>query len=270
MSTIAHLDKRYELNSAALAAGGVKTVEELWNCVGKDPDSGITQVVTKDAIARDVLLAFLIADSLDPARQEGFRRIGGWLTKIWQQRNRRWADAILLLLPLLLIGLSVRAYAAYRQQKLQVSVKRGASLPAFAAIDPQSLVLEPTEVQPGSFSATAEMDRRFPQYQIPGGQVLREDQLLPGKFSLQGRHILVLPIKTALDQSLLIPPARIRLMLTPRDKSVTPAIVEDVILLAVGKQGNSDVVTVALTEEGIRTIGPLLGLADTFMIESIR
>lgn len=269
MSTIAHLDDRYALNSAALAAGGVRTVQELWECVGKDPDSGITQVVTNGPIPGDVLLAFLIADTLDPARQKGFRKIGGWLTKIWQHRTRRWADAILLLLPFLLIGMSIRAYVVYRKQKLQVVVKRGASLPAFAAIDPRSLVLESTESQPGTFSTGADLDKRFPQHRIPGGQVIREDQLLPEKLSLQGRHILVLPIKAVLDQSL-SPPARIRLMLAPREKSAAPAIVEDVILLAVDKQAGGDLVTVALTEEGVKTVNPLLGLADTFVLQPIR
>ncbi len=271
MNSIADLQENYALDSAALSNFGITTVEDLWACIAKDSDKGITEVVAKTATARSALLAFLIADTLDTVRQRGVGQIGGWLTTLWQSRSRHRADAVLLLLPLLVVGLGLRARSVYRKHVTQVVVKSGASLPPFISIDPQKLVLQQTTVQSGAFATVEEVGKRYPLQEITAGQVVRANELIANDLAggLQGRYILTLPVKAAARTPTLSPPTGIRLMLSPREKTAAPAILEDVILLATGKQGDTDLITVALTEGGLKTVQPLLGLADVFVLQPI-
>lgn len=80
MIRITSLSEDYGLNIQPLRDRGVSTVDDLWACIGKDVDLGITKVVDQTQIGRHILLAFLIVDTLeDPRRSHKPHPFGLWL-----------------------------------------------------------------------------------------------------------------------------------------------------------------------------------------------
>lgn len=80
MVRLADLSEDYSLDAASLADRGVRTVDDLWVCISRNVDHGVTRVASQTNIDRGVLLAFLIADALDePQRSYKPRPLRLWL-----------------------------------------------------------------------------------------------------------------------------------------------------------------------------------------------
>jgi hypothetical protein len=324
MTDIATLAEKYSLPASPLIERGVLTLDDLWACVSKDVDTGITEVVTTTGISREVLLAFLIAEALEGARESNkpnpfgqwfglkplwlvLKKIGGGCAKLWRGRGqywlgfegcglgldmlwvvpkffrhrlkslwlirrRAWPDIVLITLPLIVIGLGVRARIVNRRQVPQVVVKRGAVLSQFGSIDSNSLTTELRPRAPGTFASIEEIGKRYSLRQVISGELVKGDQLMTSNLSneMEGRQILSLLVKAGPAILGVKPPAKIRLMLSPRERTTTPATVDDVILLASAKQGDSELITIAVKSEAAKTMESLLGGSDVFVLQPIR
>lgn len=324
MTDIATLAEEYSLAAASLTNRGVLTLDDLWACVSKDVDTGVTQVVATTGISQEVLLAFLIAETLEGARQSNRPKpFGQWfgvkplwhahkkfsdacarlwrnrrqywlnfkeyrlgldmfwvvpklfghrLKSLWLIRKRVWPDIVLITLPLIIIGLAVRARFVNRRQVSQVVVRQGASLTPFSSVDPKDLTTESRARQSDTFASIEEIGKRYSLRQVTSGEFLRSDQLVTSKLSdeMDGRQILSIPVKAGTFNSGLKPPAKIRLMLSPREKTTAPAIVDDVILLVREKQGDSESIIIAVKDDAPKIMGPLLGVSDVFVLWPIR
>lgn len=324
MTDIATLAEKYSLPAAPLIDRGVLTIDDLWACVSKDVDTGVTQVVATTGISQEVLLAFLIAETLEGARETsrpnpfgqwfGFKLVwlGGkkfgcgcaklwqgrrqywlrfeecglgvdmlWVTpkffrhrlkSLWLTRKRIWPDIVLIMLPLIIIGLGVRARIVNRRQVPQVVVKRGVELSAFGSIDLNNLTTELRAREAGTFASIEEIGKRYSLKPVTSGELVKADQLIASNVSLEmeGRQILTLLVKAGPLTVGMKPPAKIRLMLSPREKTLTPATVDDVILLSSTKQGDSELITIAIKGDTAKTMESLLGGSDVFVLQPIR
>lgn len=324
MVRIADLSEDYSLDAAALAERGVRTVDELWECISRNVDQGVTRVALQTGIERHVLLAFLIAEALDdPKRSYKPRPLGLWLglkpvwtiakrfgnsikqvfqsrgaiwskikehklglnlfwltpkwlrgeaQRIWGTRGPLWPDLLLLGLPVLLIGLVLRAQQLDQGVVKRVAVVSGATLPAFAAIDTSKLTTRPVIDEAGSFASIDDLRQRYPLRDLAPGELVNDKQLVPSALSgsLTGRRLFSLPIRNSNSVDSAQPMDRVKLIFAPRDKDKTGVISEDAIYLALSKDGEAKFVRVALVESEASRIQDLLGTCDIFVSHTLR
>jgi hypothetical protein len=93
---------------------------------------------------------------------------------------------------------------------------------------------------------------------------------LPAELSrdLAGRQLLTLQVKNNVSKPAQ-PNERVKLMLTSREKEIPGILIEDVILLTATKTGESTSVVVAVTDAGVRSMTPLLGMSDVFVLQTL-
>jgi SAF domain len=324
MVRIGTLSERYSIKPVALTCLGITTIDELWACIGNEPETGITKLVEavrtrqpEAPVSRDALLALLITDAVAGAKQShephpfgwwlglkplwlGLRRVGGlfkqlvaywprvenrglgldffwmipkrcWLRsqELWRTRAKAWPDLALIILPILLIAAGIVVRMVDRRRPMNIGVKRGATLIPFTAIDPQNLTTEAKGTQSGLFTSKGDLTGRYPLVEIRAGELVRTDQLVSTEFAglLRGRHILSLPIKGGLTPAA-SPLSKIKLMLSPHDKIAEGVILEDVLILAVGKEGER--IIVGVDENNLKQLRSLVGVSDVYVVQEIK
>ncbi len=188
----------------------------------------------------------------------------------WTNRNRLWPDLLVFGLPLVIIGLGVRAQLLQQKVVQRVAVKQGATLPSFTMLDPKNLVAVSVFDQPGTFATIAELQPRYAATNLTSGALVKEEQLLPAGLSpaLAGRQLLTLPIKNDIGK-VAKPMERVRLMLASHDKEKPGLLIPDAILLSTTKTGESTSVVVAVTDAAANSMAPLLGLSDVFVLQTL-
>jgi hypothetical protein len=188
----------------------------------------------------------------------------------WGTRGSLWPDLILVGLPLLVLALVIRAQVLNERVVQRVALKPGVTLPAFSAIDTEKLTTRSVINRPGSFASIDDLRRRYPIKDLVSDELVNEQQLLPTRMSylLAGRSLATLPISGSIGASIQ-PMQRVKLILASREKEKPGVVIEDVILLAAQKQGDSTFVTVALTGEAVNSIQSLAGLSNVFVLEKL-
>lgn len=284
MVRISDLSEDYSLDAAALARGGVSTVDDLWACISRNVDHGVTRVAAQTNINRDVLLAFLIADALDdPKRSYWPKPSGMWLLlkpvwwlrgraqRAWGTRGTLWPDLLLLGLPFLIIGLGFRAQRLNQQAVQRVAVSSGVTLPAFTAIDTSKLTTRAVIHEPGTFASIDDLKQRYPSRDLAAGELIKDEHLVPSarSRSLAGRRFLSLPIKNSSSVASAQPMDRVKLIFAPRDKEKSGVVIDDVIFLSPKKEGETTFVLVAISETEVTRIEGLLGTYDVFVSQTL-
>lgn len=282
MVRIADLSEVYSLDVDALARGGVRTVDDLWACISRRVDEGVSTVAGQTGINRGVLLAFLISDALDDPKRSYKPKptdnlfwfipkwLGGQAQRLWGTRRTRWPDLLLVALPLLIIGLGV-------WQRLnpnvveRVAVDSGVTLPAFACIDTSKLKTRMVLNEPGSFASVNDLKERYPLRDLAPGELVKDEHLVPAELSrsLAQRRLLSLPIKNSNSIESAQPMDRVKLILAPRDKDQSGVVIDDVIFLSAKKEGDATFARVAISELEVSRIEGLLGTCDLFISQTL-
>lgn len=199
-----------------------------------------------------------------------------WLWKqgqeTWGNRgDRLWPDLLIFGLPLLFIGLGVRAYLLDRSVVQRVAVKQGATLPKFTVIDTQQLITRPVLDESGTFASIDDLKQRYLVRDVTPGALVKEDQLLPANLSweLSARHLLTLPVKNEVRKPVQ-PLERVKLILASREKEKPSLLIDDVLLLTTTKNGETMSVVVAVTDDAVRSIAPVLGMSDVFVLQVLQ
>ena len=196
-----------------------------------------------------------------------------WLWKqgqeTWRNRgDRLWPDLLIFGLPLLMIGLGVRAYLLDRRVVQRVAVKHGATLSKFTVIDTQQLITRPVLNESGTFASVDDLKQRYLVRDVTPGTLVKEDQLLPASLSweLSARKLLTLPVKSDV-RAPVQPLERVKLLLASREKDKPGILIPDVILLTTTKNGEMNSIVVAVTDDAAKSMAPLLGMSDVFVLQ---
>lgn len=270
MVRITDLSEDYSLDAAALARGGVSSVDDLWACISRNVDQGIARVATETRMSRDVLFAFLITDALyEPKRRSDWLR--GRAQRLWGTRGNLWPDLLLLTLPFLILVLGLRGQYLNQSVVQRVAVNSGVTLPAFAAIDINKLTTRAVIDERGSFASVNDLKLRYPLRDLAPGEVLKDEHLVPSGLSgrIAGRRLLSLPIKNSHSAESVQPMDQVRLILAPRDKEISGVAIDDVIFLSRKKEGKTTFVLVAIPENKLTQIEGLLGTCDIFVSQRL-
>lgn len=243
---------------------GIETVDDLWACVGEDVNTGIGQLAAQARIRPSLLVPLLIADSLGVLKESAKSppaRLWLSLKRLWQERSRYWLTIILILLPLLALALGARAALINLRTKLEPARTR-LQLSAFRSNTPGDVADKKMNV-----GKPDDQDSTISSYQVsPTAQEL----LAADPFEeLKERHVLSIPTKPGSFSSALLPPKRVWLLFSPREsgeRASPPLIVKDVILLTIEHHGETVSIEVAVTEQELEKIKPLLGMSDIFIL----
>jgi hypothetical protein len=262
----------------------IKTIDDLWHCVGVNFDQGISTIATKAAVAPELIYALLIADGLGDSRhraeEEPFKVLSlpnrSWLSlkRFWYDRNRHRLEAFLGIATLLLVALAIRAGYVSNKMTEQVVVKPSMRLLPFQSIRAEDVMLKGIPEEEGSFTSLDKVVGRFPLRAVAPGATLQEAQLIAEDLTgaMRDRRVLSIPVNPRTLSSTLTTPTYVWLLLSPRatvekgPASTQSALLKDVILLSVNKQGDGAAVEVAVTDDGLKMIEPLLGEAEAFVL----
>jgi hypothetical protein len=251
---------------------------DLWSEVGRDFDQGISETATKFQISKERLLALLIAECFNesgtPLFSDSIQR--GAVSSLGRFKGlviRHWPDLLLLgVLPLIVTGLAIRGVRLARQKSApQVVVHLSGGVPAFHLIKSNEVTLEE---RPKELQAVTSLDRAVGHYSlvnIAPGSVLHENQIVSDEqtiHELEGRSIIRIPTKAAAFNEEVTSVAHVRLMFSGGQSSREDTrLVEDVILLGIYKQGESNVLVLAVTKDQIESMRGILGRLDVFVLQ---
>ncbi|HKR00379.1 MAG TPA: hypothetical protein VJT09_06885 [Pyrinomonadaceae bacterium] len=258
---------------------GVKTIDDLWRCVGVNFDKGIDTVATETAVDRELVYALLIADGLGDSRHRveakpWLNPVRWWiaLKRLWYGRERHWLEASLAIATILLVMLAIRARYLGPKMAQQVVVAPSARLLPFKSITDKNVILKSIPEEKGAFTAVEKVVGRYPRREVGQGTTVLEEQLVAEDLTgaMRERRVLTLPVNPGSLSSTLTTSARVWLLLSPRaaaEKAPPPVVLKDVILLSVNKQAGAASVEVAVTEDGLKVMEPLLGGSEIFVFQ---
>lgn len=265
-----------------LERGGIKTVDDLWRCVGVNFDKGIAKVSAKTAVEERLIYALLIADSLGESRHRVVGEpFGVWsipkrswlsLKRLWYARERHWLEMTLGAATLLLAALAIRAGYVKPRVTEQVVVRPSSRLLPFQSLRPEDIMLKSTPREAGAFESIEKVVGRYPARAVAPGTTLLEEQLVAediGK-AMGGRRVLSIPVNPRTISPTLAAPAHVWLLLSPRatgEKEPQPVLLKDLILLSINRQGDGASVEMAVTDDCLKMMEPLLGGAEAFVLQ---
>jgi hypothetical protein len=184
--------------------------------------------------------------------------------------RRHWADAlVIIILPLLLFGLALRARSINNRQVPHVTVQK--SIPAFQKVT-GNLALTNVPSAKNAFTSVEEVNGRYALVNLAPDTTLVSDQVLNDDLSgkMEGRRILTVPIKAGTYVSTMNAPREAIMVLSPRSKDVKDlaAASFEVIVLRVDKTAETISATVAIRKEDLDKASPLLASHDVFLTQS--
>lgn len=273
------------------------TGEKLWREVGKDFDNGIQKFAAENNADSDYVMALLIAESFNDSRvlisRGWFRSLPSRLYEFGNQKLKDfrfwdiflWTHKIgIALFIALLLGVSYLVFQSWQRVEQdtaeQMVVNRENGLPVYYKISKEDLVSAKKKKVPGSFTDPTELVGRYTLAQVSRGAVLTEDKLLDHEFTAEmaNRDILAIPVKKDAVSNSLKPITKIELVFSKKQAELKEAsaqpeqqstILEDVLLLAIEKRENTDLLTVALSREKIESIKSLLGNSEIFVLQNL-
>jgi len=253
------------------------TREQIWTIVDNKLEVGIGDIAKGTGISEDRLVELLEADALDEAenlgvpRQKSLQRFAG-LALSWFRRH--WFDATVLGAFLALLFLVLHAVCVHRAEySMQVVLTTSGGLPAFHAITKNEVTLRRTRRIVGSFGKVEDTIGTYPTAPIAEGAVLRSEQLKsdPALLAdLTRRSLLQVPVKSSAPEATMKLPLHVFLLLSPRAdaNAAQAAVLKDVILLAIRRDGDSSWASVAVLPDQLAVLSSLLGSADVFVVQT--
>jgi len=267
-------------------------VEELWEEIGTDFPVGVTRLENTTQVPKAILLEIL-ADATKEieSEQQWWSRLTAWVARRkvvrtligWWKKPRPWARSwyrtpfarhwpeFLVLVLVLTLLLFLIAGALRGRNSVLVVPETGLS--AFHVISEADVKILPAIYVPGALSSKEEAVGHYLLQQVPGGSRLYDNQLSKVKLSdtdVSCRQVVSLPLKAASVSTTLSPLDRVSLLFSPRDNDKKSAVgdnegkalrVDDVIVLAVNRQGDAASVVVAIRAD-MEKVATLLGNSD--------
>jgi hypothetical protein len=131
--------------------------------------------------------------------------------------------------------------------------------------------MEKVNTLDGSFAKLEDTIGEFSTEPIQQGKVLRNEQLRSDSgllAELSCRSLLQIQLKSGVPSSDSKLPHRVWLVVAPRldAKASQPAVLKDVFLLTVTREGESTRVSIAVRPDQLKQLGALIGSADVFVV----
>lgn len=276
----------------------VPTIDTVWARVGRDPDNGIQHVAgaavnaAGQALAAERLIVLLGAQAVREDASDGGAWLDArgrwhpglnpmaWLAWVRYLTGQLGWPTVAVVVFVVVIGLGFRQHNILTHapaQVMQVVVRSATALPRFHVIAPGDIQLRRSPAQAGSFTASRDVAGRFSLQTLAHGAIIRTGQVSPGRLSptdqrdLATRQLLALPVPRSHLASVLAPGDRVTVIYSPRQPgpaSVTATPLPGVLVLAVTKQGSTDVLVLAATPATLATVAPLLATSDVFIVQS--
>jgi hypothetical protein len=265
MTSIAKLKGIASQEAERLKGQGIKSIDDLWERIGQDPDHGIEALAAQAGIDDDRLTDLLAEQAVHESRPG----IGTWL----ERHMLEWA-LIAAFLALVLSAVLSRSMTTDAAPK-ELVVASEVGLSAFHLIGAGDVRLVEGPAEPGTFTSSKDVEGRYSFQAIPAGVPLRSEQLSAVRLSpqdLDGRQILTMPIAKATLSATAVAGGRVSLLVSPRDGSETslqPLLLDDVILLAVERDGDATSVVVAINADEIAALAALLGRSEIFVLQPV-
>jgi len=274
-------DNTIEALSTRLHESGIKTLADLKRCIATNADHGIGWVASHAKASKSLLVALLIADLSDDATRSDHRDLlYYWGTlKTFRARQRPklrklWPDLVAFtVLPMMLIGLGLRAYSINKAIVPYVRVKAPAGMPVYHRVSDEIEMAS----RPGAQGALASLEKALNRYTlepVAAGAPLKEDALLSAELSnkMRDRKILSLPLGAGDQVSGLPIPREAILVLSPKelDAQEKESVSFGVIVLRIDKTGDSSIATVALPGDQFDRAARLLGSHNVFLAQPVQ
>jgi hypothetical protein len=261
-------------------------VEELWEKIGSKFSEGIKQLSKETGVSYEALIQILADGNINSGAETTGRRAKSkdWLlgrhpssltfSDEWKKLRFRVRQYLPEVLAAIIIGtlLALLVLHAFRPRDA-VFVK--SNLPAFHVITDQDVETGLAIVVPGAFASKEEVKGRYLLQQVTQGDRLYATQMSKLKLSdkeVTGRQILTLPVKTGVVSQTLAPLDHVNLYFSPRqiDKNNAGEVfsVEDVIVLAINRQGEASSLVVAIRAD-MSKVAALLGTYDLLISQPI-
>ena len=195
--------------------------------------------------------------------------------RLWYNWRRHWPDAlVIVILPVLLLFLALRAQSINNRNVPYVTVQQGAAVTAFQKLT-NNLVLTNVPYAKGGFTSTDQVLGRYALVNLPAGATLSSDQVLSSELSgkMQERRILSVPVKTGTYVATMKVPCEALMVLSPRkedakdDAKEIAAVSFGVIVLRLEKTGETTSAIVAIQKDELNKASPLLASHDVFLTQ---
>ena len=280
--------KKINETAALLGCRGIRTLDDLRMCISQDLDRGIHWISINTGASRALLTALLIAEATDDAAKKGSREIlrywpslsnapSIWSLprRLWRDWKRHWPDALAAsLIVLLVIGVVVRVAQIDKGAVQYVAAKQGTSLPVFHQVSDEDVEMKSAPGAKGSFTRLEQVLGRYTLVAVPANALLHANQLLSPQLSkkMQDHRTITVPLKPTASRPTLAAPAEAVMILSPRDPNLKSAepVIFDVIVLHIATAGESQSATIALPQDKLAIVAPLLATHEVFLSERIR
>lgn len=221
-----------------------------------------------------------VAHTLGTTKQEALQKVGGQLVKesdrllvgIWRYSFDVLAFAFLLALILVFIFVARQSFPHGKSK--QVVIVAAGGVPKYHVITNKDVALQNVKTIDGSLGDVGKVLNHYATEPIGSGATIRSSQLSSGTIPvsvLQGREVLVLPIKAAHYKASDMPVA-VSLYFSPKTtdgkQTSKPAVIRGAYILSFGSTGDSEWAVTALTLEDANTIAALLGNAEIYASEN--
>ena len=235
---------------AELRKKNVRTTEDLWEQIGPKFKSGLTTFAGASNIPQESLISILIAGCSPPTAKSSKKadRFKFWVATYWKEPM----GALMLVAVLFVLVLN-----ALTKQEIVV-VRNDFRLWAPQVITASQLTTERKFKTNGTFAKPENVAGRLLVVPATPGSILLESQLGPaGLDGLSERYLVTLPIKAIALGKTIVPGSRVRLVFSSRtsDPKTDPAAqlpaasIDDVIILAINRQGDSSSIEVAIKNQ---------------------
>jgi len=209
-------------------------------------------------------------ESRDPVATV-FRQAVARPRRLLSNWRRHWLDVLIILLPLILVLLVLRANSINKNNLHYVAA--ATTVPAFHRIS-NEVENKSAPAMKGAFTNIDQVRDRYTLATIPAGAILEKNQILSARLSekMQGRKILSVPIRTGNYSPTLATPVDAIMVLSPRDPSLkaTSSTIFEVIALRIEGSGETRSAVVALPEDSFNVATLLLGSHDVFLSQTVR
>jgi hypothetical protein len=261
-------------------------VDDLWESIGPKFVDGIARLETQTGVNKELLIQVLAEGACEPelATGEHWPRFKAWLQARWPILAGKWLwskipalaywPELLALLILIVLAALLLTHAVWKRDTVMVKTETG--LPAFHVINDNDLEVKRAINIPGSLSSKSDAVGHYLLQQLPKGARLYDNQISKAQLSDEDaahRHVLSVPVKAGAISPTLSPPDRVRLLFSPRrdnetntNPSAAPDVIsiDDVIVLAVNRQGESSSIVVALKAD-LAEVARLLSTSDVIV-----
>lgn len=191
--------------------------------------------------------------------------------RIWYNWRQHWLDAVVLvLLPLLIGSLALRAQSINQRTVPYVTIRTDAGIAAFEELTGH-VELKDIPHKNGAFTSLDEVAGRYALVNLLPGAMLSKDQVLSPELSrkMPSRRILSLPINPAAFSSTMKTPGEALMTLSARQHDKEPASFE-VIVLRLDQSGGSTSAVMAIPKDDFDKATRLLGSHDVFLAQIVK